>query len=70
MDFVVGLPPSVIEPGGIKYTNIMIITDRLSKQRHFIPCDKIDALSVARLFHIYVWKYHGFSKTVVFDRGI
>ena len=48
VDFIVELPESQ------DYTNIMVVVDRLSKMKHFIPCNKIDAPTVAKLFLHYI----------------
>ena len=50
-------------------TNIMVVTCRLSKMAHFIPCSDIEAPTVARLFLKHVWKHHGLPDSIVSDRG-
>jgi hypothetical protein len=47
----------------------MVVTDRLSKQRHFIGCGSMEAKYTARMFLYHVWKHHGLPKTIVSDRG-
>jgi hypothetical protein len=47
----------------------MVVTDRLSKQRHFIGCGSTEAKYTARLFLHHVWKHHGLPRTIVSDRG-
>jgi hypothetical protein len=63
VDFIVELPSSE------ENTNMMVVVDRLTKQVHIIPCSKITALAVARLFLTHVWKLHGLPDTIVSDRG-
>ena len=64
MDFVFGLPKSFQGNNGI-----WTIIDRFSKQAHFIPVKKtIKATHMANLFMAHIFKYHGFPKSIVFDR--
>lgn len=69
VDFIVDLPLSKDETTGQTCRNILVITDRLSKQRHFIGCGSMEAKHVARLFLHHVWKHHGLPRTIVSDRG-
>ena len=67
VDFVGPLPESQ------GFNTVMVVVDRLSKMRHYIPCKAgasgLDAPSVARLFLDNVWKLHGLPLSVVSDRG-
>jgi hypothetical protein len=63
MDFIVDLPET---PSG---SNILVITDRLTKQPIFIPIDRIEAADVAYAFLRFVYAYHGLPKAIVSDRG-
>ena len=63
IDFVVDLP----ESEGCK--NIMVVVDRLTKYRYMIPCAKMEAIDVARMFLRYVWCNHGLPDTIISDRG-
>lgn len=64
MDFITGLEPSH------DYDAILVVVDRLTKMRHFIPCQTTcDAEEVARLYTRHVWKLHGLPRTIVSDRG-
>jgi hypothetical protein len=64
MDFITHLVPSQ------GYDAILVVADRLTKMRHFIPCKaSCGAEDVARLYIRYVWKLHGLPTTIVSDRG-
>ena len=64
MDFVFGLPKSFQGNNGI-----WTIVDRFSKQDHFIPVKKtIKATHMANIFMAHIFKYHGFLKSILFDR--
>jgi hypothetical protein len=64
VDFITHLPASR------GYDAIMVVVDRLSKMRHFIPCrGTCDSEEAARLFMKDVWKLHGLPTTIVSDRG-
>lgn len=67
VDFVGPLP----ESDGAN--TIMVVIDRLTKLRHYIPCyageGNLDPEMTARLFLRHVWKHHGLPESVVSDRG-
>lgn len=63
MDFVTELP----ESDGC--TNIMVITDRLSKGVIFEPCKRIDTDTIAEKFIKEVYRHHGTPAAIVSDRG-
>src|SRR6266550_4623710 len=64
MDFVVGLP----ESEGCNAA--WVVVDRLSKQRHFVPCTaKISAEGLADLFIRHIFRLHGLPDSIVSDRG-
>lgn len=64
IDFVTGLPTS----NG--FDSICVIVDRLTKQRHLVPClSTINAEELASLFLSNVFRLHGLPKTIVSDRG-
>lgn len=67
MDFIVDLPAS--EYRGEVVRNILVVVDRLSKRKRFIPCASMTAEHVADLFYDNVWRYDGTPYTVVSDRG-
>lgn len=64
MDFITHLPPSC------NFDAVLVIVDRLTKMRHFIPCTgTCDAEEVARLYVQHIWKLHGLPTTIISDRG-
>jgi hypothetical protein len=64
VDFIVKLPESGDND------SIMVVVDRLTKLRHFIPCNEtVTAEGAAKLFLTNVWRLHGLPKTIVSDRG-
>ena len=67
MDFVTGLPDSE------GYDAILMVIDRMTKMRHYIPCKAgeqgTSAKQTARMFVENVWKIHGLPQTIVSDRG-
>lgn len=64
VDFITGLETSH------GFDAIMVVVDRLSKMRHFIPCRaECSAAAAARFFVDHVWKIHGLPSSIVSDRG-
>jgi transposase InsO family protein len=64
MDFVTGLPTV----NGLD--SIWVVTDRLTKMRHFVACNQnVSAEDLADLFLPHVWKYHGLPDDIFSDRG-
>ena len=62
VDFITHLPKSQ------GYDAIMVVVDRLTKFRHYIPCTgSCDAKGAARLFRDHIWRFHGLPETVVSD---
>jgi hypothetical protein len=48
----------------------MVIVDRLTKQRHLIPCHTTtNAKDVAEIYLCEVWKHHGLPSYITSDRG-
>jgi hypothetical protein len=64
MDFVTGLPSSE------GCDAIWVVVDRLTKQRHLIPCrTDVDAKDLADMFIREVFRHHGLPLTIISDRG-
>ena len=64
LDFIVGLPPSY------GFTAILVVTDRLLKGAHFIPCtEETSADDTARLYAKEIFKHHGAPDDIISDRG-
>ncbi|GME30143.1 uncharacterized protein ACHE_50633A [Neofusicoccum parvum] len=52
------------------FTAVLVVVDRFSKMRHFIPCyDTTTASQMAQLFRDNIWKYHSLPDTIISDRG-
>ena len=67
IDHIVDLPECT--RNGKTYRNILVVVDRLTKMRHFIPVTGLDADEVAESFLHYVYKLHGAPDSIVSDRG-
>jgi len=64
MDFVMGLPRSK------DHDAIWVVVDRLTKQRHLVPCSTtVDTSDLASLFLQHVFRLHGLPRTITSDRG-
>ena len=64
LDFVTGLP----QVG--EFNAICVVIDRLTKQRHYIPCsDTIDARGMGNLYYTHIFRLHGLPDYVTSDRG-
>ena len=48
--------------------HIWVVTDRLTKERHFVPCQDMTASHLARMFIQFVLWTHGLSSFIVIDR--
>ena len=49
--------------------HIWVITDCLTKERHFVPCQDMTASHLAQMFTQFVIQTHGLSSSIVSDRG-
>jgi hypothetical protein len=68
MDFVGPLPPSTNEDG-VKYENIMVVVDRLTKYAEFVPLPKkYDTKYLAQAFIRTVITRHGIPERIISDR--
>jgi len=64
MDFVTGLPQSK------GHDAIWVVVDRLTKQRHLVPCNTtVDARDLADMFLQHVFRLHGLPRTITSGRG-
>ena len=64
LDFITDLPDSR------GFDSICVIKDRLTKQAHFIACNKtITAEQLAELFIAQIFRLHGCPKSLLSDRG-
>ena len=61
--FITGLAPENT------YTNILVVTDRLSKSIIAMPMKEIHAIDVAQKLLEQVFKHHRLSTAIVSDRG-
>ena len=53
-----------------EFDSIMVVVDRLSKERHYSPCHStMTALDLSRLFLRDIWRLHGLPDSIVSDRG-
>ena len=50
-------------------SSILVVVDRLSKEEHIIPCEKMTANYLANVFVSDVVRLHGLPKSIVTDRG-
>jgi hypothetical protein len=55
-------------PSSNRFTNIIIVVNRLIKMRHIIPIDLINAVLVAKCFVRYVFKLHRLPNLIISDR--
>lgn len=69
VDFVVDLPKSKSASNGVTYSNIMTVTDRLTKWRYYLPCNTVDAGASALFFHRHIFARHGLPQHISSDRG-
>ena len=67
IDFIVDLPSCRYRGEIVK--NILVIVDRLTKKKRFLPCTDMSAEAVADLFYDNVWRYDGTPDSLVSDRG-
>jgi RNase H-like domain found in reverse transcriptase/Reverse transcriptase (RNA-dependent DNA polymerase)/Integrase zinc binding domain/Chromo (CHRromatin Organisation MOdifier) domain len=67
IDYIVELPQCV--RNGKIYRHILVVVDRLTKMRHFIPVTGLTTEELVDAFIDNVYKLHGASDNVVSDRG-
>jgi hypothetical protein len=67
MDYITHLPPCT--DNGRTYTDILVIVDRLSKKKKFIPVVDLKVDTLVRAFVEFVWREEGYPESIVSDRG-
>jgi hypothetical protein len=67
IDYVTPLPEC--RRYGTTFKHILVIIDRLTKMRHFIPCISLEADELAHCFISSVYSLHGAPEFIVSDRG-
>ena len=68
MDFITELPVSTDACYSCS-RHIWVITDRLTKERHFVPCQNITASHLARMFTQFVIRTHWLPSSIISDCG-
>ena len=69
LDFIVKLPLSKEPMTNVTYDSILVITDRLTKYRHFILYKEAsDAIELAYTFLKVVIANHGLLEEIILDR--
>lgn len=68
VDFIT--PLSVCSRFGRRFEHIMVVVDRLSKKKKFIPLDSLEVDAVVQAFIEWIWREEGYSSTIISDRGI
>ena len=68
MDFIVNLPLSKDTITDIKYDNILVVVDRLTKYAHFIPWkEKGNAKDLAKVILKKIIANHGIPQSIISD---
>ena len=67
IDFITPLP--ICTRFGRKFEHIMVVVDRLSKKKKFIPLDSLDVEAVVQAFIEWIWREEGYPSTIISDRG-
>ncbi|KAI0997909.1 hypothetical protein K3495_g10282 [Podosphaera aphanis] len=66
VDYIVQLP--ICSRNNIPYQHIVVICDRLTKRRHFIPATTLGSKELAQIF-LPLFSLHGLPQSIVSDRG-
>ncbi|KAM0708516.1 hypothetical protein Q7P35_005168 [Cladosporium inversicolor] len=69
VDYIVELPSSKSSITDQKFSNVLTITNRLTKMVYFIPTNNMTPEHCARLFHDRVFALHGLPSKIISDRG-
>lgn len=67
IDFITHLP--VCMRYGRAYEHILVVVDRLSKKKKFIPLDSLEVEAVVQAFIEWIWREEGYPFSVISDRG-
>ena len=67
VDFITPLP--VCTRFGRKFQHIMVVVDRLSKKKKFIPLDSLEVDAIVQAFIEWIWREEGYPATIISDRG-
>jgi len=67
VDYIGPLPPCKYK--GLEFTHVLVVVDRLTKMRHFIPVPDTTAEGLADAFVSDVYRLHGAPQFIVSDRG-
>lgn len=67
VDFITPLPDCKVY--GTTYKHIMVVVDRLSKRRRFVPLPSLEVQDVVTAFLQHIWSQEGYPRTIVSDRG-
>jgi hypothetical protein len=67
MDFITHLPPC--SHNGQVFTNILVIVDRLTKKKKFIPMNSLTVDALVQAFIEYIWREEGYPEEIISDRG-
>lgn len=67
MDYITHLPPCT--DNGRTYTDILVMVDRLSKKKKFIPVTDLRVDTLVHAFVEYVWREEGYPDKIISDRG-
>ncbi len=69
MDYVTELPMPNSRSLFPKCTSVLIVIDRLSKERHLIPVLRLTSEHLAQVMIQHVFRSHGLPNSIVSDRG-
>ena len=67
IDFITPLPECTFM--GVTYRHIMVVVDRLSKKKKFIPLTGLSVKEVVDAFIVFVWREEGYPVDIISDRG-
>ena len=68
MDFITELPVSS-DACYPRSRHIWVVTNRLTKERHFVPCQDMTASHLAKMFIQFILQTHGLPSSIFSDHG-